>query len=216
MSMTCWSKRECRPENAEYYNDLVQTVFFPSYPVIAHQILKRADIDTGWCLDAGCGPGNLAIALATLSDLMVFAMDNSRTMCRVAEKNVQKYRLDLRVKPIFGNAEAIPFEDASMNLVVSGGSFFFWENLSLGFAECMRVLRPGGMAYIGGGFGTAELRDTIASRMRTLDPAWEAKRDRLYASRNPHTVRTALAAAGIFEYDLIQDESGFWICFSKM
>jgi len=203
------------PEKAEYYNDLAQNVFFPVYPVIAHQILKRADIDTGWCLDVGSGPGHLALSLATLSDLMVFAMDNSRTMCRVTEANVRKYRLESRVKPVFGNATRIPFDDASMHLIVSRESFFFWENLSGGFSEIMRVLRPGGMACIGNGFGNARLRDEIVSQMQERDPSWEEKRQEWYARCNPHIVWSALAAAGIFEYDLINDDSGYWVCFGK-
>jgi ubiquinone/menaquinone biosynthesis C-methylase UbiE len=202
-------------ERAEYYNELAQTIFFPVYPVIAHQILKRADIDTGLCLDIGSGPGNLAIAIATLSDLTVFAMDNSEPMCRVAEANVAKYQLERRVRTTLGEVNSIPFGDASINLVVSRGSFFFWENMSRGFSECMRVLRQGGMAYIGSGFGNARLRDEIVAKMHERDPEWEDKRRGWFRNCSPHIVRSALAAAGIFEYDLIDDDTGYWIYFTK-
>ena len=208
-------KREYTEKTAAEFDEIARTIFFPIYPVIAHQILKRANLDSGSCLDVGSGPGHLAIALATLSDLTVFALDNSRPMCRIAEGNVEKYRLGRRVKPVFGDVNSIPFGDASMDLVVSRGSFFFWDNLSHGFSECNRVLRPGGMAYIGGGFGNARLRDEIVSRMRERDPSWEEKRRGWYASCNPHIVRSALAAAGIFEYDLILDDSGYWILFNR-
>jgi ubiquinone/menaquinone biosynthesis C-methylase UbiE len=206
---------EYTEQTAADFNEIAQTIFFPIYPVIAHQILKKADIDTGQCLDIGSGPGHLAIALATLSDLTVFALDNAEPMCRIAEANVVKYRLEQRVRPVSGDVQKIPFGNESMDLVVSRGSFFFWKNLTRGFAECMRVLRPGGMAYIGGGFGNARLRDEIAVQMRERDPAWEEKRRGWYTNCSPHIVRSALAAAGIFEYDLEQDDSGYWICFCK-
>jgi SAM-dependent methyltransferase len=119
------------------------------------------------------------------------------------------------VRPVFGYVNTIPFNAASMDLVVSRGSFFFWENLSRGFSECLRVLRPGGMAYIGSGFGNARLRDMITIQMRERDPAWEEKKRDLYGKCNPPIVRSALAAAGIFEYDLIEDDSGYWVCFGK-
>jgi len=213
---TCLSKHpEYTEQTAADFNEIAQTIFFPIYPVIAHQILKKANIDTGPCLDIGSGPGHLAIALATLSDLTVFAMDNSGPMLKIAEANVTKYRLERRVKPVFGDVKAIPFERESLNLVVSRGSFFFWENLTWGFAECMRVLKPGGMAYIGGGFGNARLRDEIIQRMRERDPGWEVKRRSWYRNCSPHIVRSALAAAGVCEYDLVQDESGYWVCFMK-
>ncbi len=202
-------------QTAADFNKIAQTIFFPIYPVIAHQILKKADIDTGLCLDIGSGPGHLAIALATLSDLTVFALDNAEPMCRIAETNVAKYRLERRVRPVFGDVKAIPFGTSSMDLVVSRGSFFFWNDLTRGFVECLRVLKPGGMAYIGGGFGNARLRDEIVRRMQERDPGWEEKRRGWYRNCSPHIVRSALAAAGIFEYNLIQDDSGYWVCFGK-
>ena len=202
-------------EKAEYYDDVAQTILFPIYPVIAHQILKKTDIDTGLCLDVGSGSGHLAIALATLSDLTVFALDNSEPMCRIAGANVAKYRLEQRVRPVFGDVKAIPFNTSSMDLVVSRGSFFFWKSLTGGFAECMRVLRPGGMACIGSGFGNARLRDEIIVQLRERDPEWEENQRGWYRKCSPHRARSALAAAGIFEYDLIQDDSGYWVCFGK-
>jgi ubiquinone/menaquinone biosynthesis C-methylase UbiE len=213
---SCMAKnRKYTEKTAAEYSEIAQTIFFPIYPVIAHQILNKADIDTGSCLDVGSGPGHLGIALATLSDLTVYALDNAKPMMNIAQANVGRYRLERRVKPVFGNVNAIPFDTSSMDLVVSRGSFFFWENLSRGFSECMRVLRPGGMAYIGGGFGNAHLRDEIFIQMRKRDPGWEEKRRSWYANCSPHIVRSALAAAGISEYDIIQDDSGYWVCFGK-
>jgi len=208
-------KPEYAEKTAAEFNEIARTIFFPVYPVIAHQILKKADIDTGTCLDVGSGPGHLAIALATLSDLHVYAMDHARPMLRIAEANVGKYRLEQRVTPVFGDVKKIPFDDASMDLVVSRGSFFFWDNLSRGFSECMRVLRPGGIAYIGGGFGNARLRDEIVIRMRERDPDWQEKRRGWYANCNPPVVRSALAAAGISGYELTEDDKGYWVCFGK-
>ena len=202
------------PESAGDYNEIAQTVFFPIYPVIAHQILKKADIDAGLCLDVGSRTGHLAIAIATLSDLTVFALDNEE-MCRIAEANVEKYRLENRVRPVFGDVNTIPFDTASMDLVISRGLFFFWENLSRGFSECLRVLRPGSMAYIGSGFGNGRLRDEIIARMLERDPAWEKKHRECTERYTPRVVRSALADAGIAKYDLIRDDSGFWICFRK-
>ncbi|MCK9581895.1 MAG: class I SAM-dependent methyltransferase [Methanoregula sp.] len=214
--VTCLTRHpEYSEETAADFNEIAQTIFFPIYPVIAHQILKKTDIDSGLCLDVGSGPGHLAIALATLSNLTVFAMDNAEPMCRIAEANVAKYRLEQRVRPVSGDVQKIPFGNASMNLVVSRGSFFFWDNLSKGFAECMRVLKPGGRACIGGGFGNARLREEIVIRMRERDPSWEEKRCDRYARCNPHIIRSALAAAGIFEYDLVDDDTGYWISFGK-
>lgn len=58
-----------------------------------------------------------------------------------------------------------PVVDASMDLWVSRGSVFFWKNLIWRFCECMQVLRPCCMAYIGSGFGNAHLKQEIVSRI---------------------------------------------------
>ena len=202
-------------EQAANENDLARTIFFPVYPVIAHQILERADIDDGICLDVGCGSGHLAVALATLSNLRVFALDSTEPVRSIADATIRKYHLEQRVRTMPGTVNVLPFGSASMNLVVSRGSFFFWESLSRGFSECLRVLKPGGMAYIGDGFGNARIGREIMERMRDREPGWQSEQRDRYMRCNPHIIRSALAAAGIFEYDLIDDESGFWIVFWK-
>jgi ubiquinone/menaquinone biosynthesis C-methylase UbiE len=206
------------PENrkkAEYYNTLAQTVFFPAYPVIANQILERSGIDHGFCLDIGSGPAHLALALATLSDLKVCAMDNSSPMCSIAEENIRKYRLERRVRAIFGNVDAIPLNSGSMDLVVSRGTVPFWNSLPRGLSECLRVLRSGGAACIGNGFGSLRIHNEILSAMRERDPAWEVKwaeRSRDYSAAR---FRPALAHAGVRNYEIIDDDSGFWVWFRK-
>lgn len=210
--------RQQDPENqkkAEYYNTLAQTVFFPAYPVIANQILERSGIDHGFCLDIGSGPAHLAIALATLSDLKVCAMDNSPPMCSIAGENIRKYHLEQRVRALFGNVDAIPLNTGSMDLVVSRGTIPYWNSLSRGFSECLRVLRPGGTACIGNGFGSARIRDEILTTMRECDPAWETKWEERSRQYSAARFRPALDSAGIREYDLVDDESGFWVLFRK-
>jgi len=206
---------EYTEQTAADFNEIARTIFFPVYPVIAHQILEEADIDAGLCLDIGSGTGHLAIAIATLSNLTVYAMDTSEAMCRIAQVNIRTYRLEERVRTTSGDVNRIPFGTASLHLVVSRGSFFTWQSLSRGFSECLRVLKQGGMAYIGDGFGNARIGREILERMQEREPGWVSEQRDRYMRCNPHIIRSALAAAGIFEYNLIDDESGFWIIFWK-
>ena len=80
-----------------------------------------------------------------------------------------------KVTGLRGQAEQITFADNSIDLVVSRGSVFFWEDMEKGISEVYRVLRPGGWAYIGGGFGTKEILDEVLI-LRANDEEWCEKR----------------------------------------
>ena len=56
-----------------------------------------------------------------------------------------------RVSAILADAHALPFHDGFAEIVVSRGSFPFWNDKRKAFSEIYRVLRPGGVAFIGRG-----------------------------------------------------------------
>jgi 2-polyprenyl-3-methyl-5-hydroxy-6-metoxy-1,4-benzoquinol methylase len=68
-------------------------------------------------LDAGCGPGNLVPELARRG-WQVCALDASPNMLRLARANASDY---INVAYQAGNIEALPFADASFDVVCSAG-----------------------------------------------------------------------------------------------
>lgn len=196
-------------EGAEHMDRIAKTVFAPVYPVLAEQILDRCRISRGRCLDIGSGPGSLGIALAQASDLTVTLLDSSPDMLAIAEENVREAGLSNRVSPLRGNVHDIPLPDGSVDLVVSRGSVFFWEDLSRAFSEIYRVLAPGGRTYVGGGFGTAELRDVVAAAMTKENPDWKSFRDKNLGPDNRERVAGVLADLGL-RHRIISDDSGLW------
>jgi ubiquinone/menaquinone biosynthesis C-methylase UbiE len=205
------------PGEAQQYDTFSKTIFSCIYPIIADQILERTGITRGACLDIGSGPASLATALAGISNLQVTALDSSVEMFELARKNIRQKHMEDRVIPIIGDVHAIPAAGATFNLVVSRGSYHFWEDLPAAFAEIFRVLTPGGMAYIGGGYGSATIRDEVLA----------GRKDRGIVDDPSHPVRTrfrkfrageieeAIESAGITDYRIINDDSGFWIVFGK-
>jgi ubiquinone/menaquinone biosynthesis C-methylase UbiE len=67
----------------------------------------------------------------------------------------------------------MPFPDNFADLIVSRGSVFFWEDKVGAFEEIYRVLKPNGRTYIGGGFGTAELREKVMREMKKMISEWK-------------------------------------------
>jgi ubiquinone/menaquinone biosynthesis C-methylase UbiE len=49
---------------------------------------------------------------------------------------------------VFGNAARLPFNDNSIDLVISTGASHHWKTPRLVFDECYRVLKTGGEAWI--------------------------------------------------------------------
>ncbi len=152
--------------NAEKFDQIAREVFAPAYPVIAGQILNKSQISKGLCIDLGCGGGYLGLAVAQESDLNVYLMDINQEMLKFAQQNVVERKFESRVKLLSGDVHDIPLETGSIHLAVSRGSMFFWGNKPKAFQEIYRILAPGGMAFIGGGFGTLEIRQQIEREIR--------------------------------------------------
>jgi len=201
-------------EGAQRMDRIAKTAFAPVYPVIAGQILDRCGISCGRCLDVGSGPGSLAIALARASDLAVTLLDSSPEMLETAEGNVREAGLLGRLSLLRGDVHDIPLPAGSVDLVVSRGSVFFWEDLARAFSEIHRVLAPGGKTYVGGGFGTAELRDAIAAAMVKENPDWKSFRDKNLGPENRKRIAGVLADLGL-RHRIISDDSGLWVVMEK-
>lgn len=94
-------------------------------------------------LDAGCGPGHIAIALASRG-LAVSALDGAEGMLEVARRNAAaaapRSPIDFRQ----GDIERLPYSDGAFDLVVSTGVIEYLPDDTKVLSEFHRVLRPGG------------------------------------------------------------------------
>src|SRR2546423_9527371 len=97
-------------------------------------------------LDLGAGTGDLSFAAAARG-ARVLAVDLSFGMLAVLSRRATA-RQRSRVTPLVGNAERLPFPDASVDGVVSGFTVRNVGDLPRAFAELRRVLRPGGRAVV--------------------------------------------------------------------
>ena len=161
--------------DANKFDTIARGPFAPVYPLLASQILARSAITSGVCLDLGSGGGYLGLALAFRSRLRVCLLDESEDMKAIAERNIEELQLTSRVVAICGDVHNIPLKSGSVNLVVSRGSIYFWDDLAQVLREIWRVLAPGGQVCIGGGFGSKELREEIIRKMREKEPDWQPK-----------------------------------------
>ena len=202
--------------NAAEFDQIAREVFAPVYPIIAEQIKNKTGITKGICLDIGSGSGYLGIALAKVTELHVYLFDKSPEMLNIAARNIAASGLDSKIRTLSGDVHNIPLDEQSIDLVVSRGSIFFWENRPKAFKEIYRVLSPGGCAYIGGGFGTPELKKQITETMLKMKKDWPEMVQRNTGKQKEETFKEELCSAGIPEFKIIRNEMGLWIVIRRV
>jgi ubiquinone/menaquinone biosynthesis C-methylase UbiE len=90
-------------------------------------------------LDVGCGTGKLLRqARASWPETQLIGVDPANGMIEMAK------RLTPNATFFTSMAEALPLQDASVDLALSTISFHHWQNQAAGIREIARVLRPGG------------------------------------------------------------------------
>ncbi|MCK5098241.1 MAG: class I SAM-dependent methyltransferase [Desulfobacteraceae bacterium] len=202
-------------EAAKSMDEISKTVFAPIYPLIAGQIKEKFNITEGNCIDIGSGPAALSIALARITNLQVNAMDASKHSFKIAESNIADQDLESRVTALIGKAEKIPFKDNFADLIVSRGSIFFWDDLIKAFNEILRVLKPGGKTYIGGGFGNPELKEAIFEEMAKTNDSFSKKGKGKLTPENIERIKKAVEESNVQKYDITHGDAGFWIHITK-
>ncbi|MGW8225682.1 MAG: class I SAM-dependent methyltransferase [Anaerolineales bacterium] len=114
---------------------------------VVRRILRL--VNHGQAVDIGCGPGNLAFELAQRApELRLTGVDLSDQLLSQAEQVATQRGFDHRVQFKKGDAQDLPFEDASLDLVITTLSLHHWHQPVAVLDEIARVLRPGGAFLI--------------------------------------------------------------------
>ncbi|NCG05041.1 MAG: bifunctional demethylmenaquinone methyltransferase/2-methoxy-6-polyprenyl-1,4-benzoquinol methylase UbiE [Bacteroidetes bacterium] len=98
-------------------------------------------------LDVATGTGDVAIALSKIPSVHIDAVDLSTKMLAVQAKQLDKLKLNDRIKLSVADAEKLPFEQQFDAVTVAFGIRNF-ANLEKGLSEMHRVLQPNGCLYI--------------------------------------------------------------------
>jgi len=201
------------------------------YKTVAQDVIAFCGTSGGrvW-VDLGSGPGGVGLALLEkLSEGTVVLLDPDTEALRRALDAARERGLAARAVAVVGSAEGIPLPDESVDVVVSRGSFYFWQDCAQGLREVWRILRPGGRAMLGGGLGSGYpqwARQEFIRRRRESAAAKGPDAARRFAEeRNPATFRCLAVEAGLPAFEVIGEGGldadnpntgiGIWLRFMK-
>jgi demethylmenaquinone methyltransferase/2-methoxy-6-polyprenyl-1,4-benzoquinol methylase len=99
-------------------------------------------------LDIATGTGDFAIQSLTLHPEEVIGVDISEGMLEKGREKMVKRKIDHIISMRSGDSEDLPFEDNYFDALTVGFGVRNFQNLEIGLAEMLRVVRPGGKLII--------------------------------------------------------------------
>lgn len=164
---------------------------------VANRLVERMDymsMKPVSILDAGSGTGFVSELLATrFPKAKIMALDLAFNMLKQAkQKRSFKQRWNRQFQYIHAEVENLPFTDASVELIISGLTLQWCQDLPKVFREFKRVLAPGGLLLFSS-FGPESLKE--------LRQSWAAVDDipHVNAFADMHDVGDALGQSGFLD-----------------
>ena len=144
----------------------------PVYPYLAQHVLQYYARQDGDILEIGpfCG------LLFVLSEMKI---GTSLSIATFPPEMVEFFRKETKNRRAEGNIGVIEidssltgFEENSIDLAIFRGAFFFPSLFKVEVSRIYNILRPGGVAFVGGGFGKFTpdfIIEEIGKRSRDLN-----------------------------------------------
>ena len=119
-------------------------------------------------IELGCGTGYVSAWLARRGARVV-GIDNSPRQLETASRLQREHGLDFPL--LLGNAERVPFPDASFDFAISEYGAVLWADPEAWLPEAARLLRPGGRLHV--------LTNSVISCLAVPDDEADPVTDRL-------------------------------------
>ncbi len=190
-------------------NDLWEKV----YPYLASQIMEEYQRNSGSILELGPFSGGISRELMALyPELKVTIAAESPDVIEYIGEEIEGFGLSEKIDTIETSYNSLDFSDDQFDLVILRGGFFLLDSGGQLFREIFRVLKPGGMAFVGGGYGKdipLELIAEIADESRELN-------DRLGRVRvGVEELKEIIKRSQLAERCSIVEKGGLWVYIRK-
>jgi ubiquinone/menaquinone biosynthesis C-methylase UbiE len=135
------------------WTDFDDNKFFKESYELFKTRLERNNVNISWfknkiCLDAGCGGGRYACAIAQLGAAKVLGIDIGTQGIEDANKRICGTEFENTVEFKEASVLDMPFENQSFDFVMSNGVLHHTTNPITGINEIYRVLKPAGKMWL--------------------------------------------------------------------
>ena len=152
-------------------------------------------------LDIGCGGGaNISRLLKRCPDGNVSGIDYSPVSVRKSAEVNAAAIAQGRCRILEGSAEALPFDDDTLDLVTAFETVYFWPSIEKCFRGVLRTLKNGGRFVI------INEDDGLTGK----NQKWEKIIDGMH-TYTPDELRALLASAGFTGIDVRNDSKNHWL-----
>jgi ubiquinone/menaquinone biosynthesis C-methylase UbiE len=194
----------------------MQRQYFDAVNWAMVELIKgKTGIVKGKCLELNAGGSCLGMTLAEQTLLDLYLLVGSNETLQQMTRYIGEQQLEQRMRVMQGSNLKIPLADQTVDLVVSKSSIFLWQNRAATFREIYRVLAPGGVACLCGGFEPGDLQHRIDAKLEACRPVLKRQ---LY-SRNWQQgmleLDTVLRGAEIDSYEMNYSDNGLWLLVRK-
>ena len=187
----------------------VNRLYRPFYPYLARQVMEVYGRTSGWALELGpYAPGISIALLGLLPDLKITVADDTPGIHAYFRESLTEAGMAGRVLLKEAPVEDLPYPNWTFDLIYfRGGLFFSWDPVKL-LRETDRLLRPGGVGLIGGGFGAGASDfaiEAIADEARELNQRLGKK------AVSEKEAEAFAREAGVLDHIGLDTRHGLWI-----
>ena len=177
----------------------------PMYPLLIQQFVDDYDLMDGIALDIGAGPGWLGMELAKITNMKIVFLDIDQDALNMAKNNFEELDVDNEVDYVQADVHELPMEDGSFDFIMSRGSVWFWKQPEKALKEIERIVKPGGVAIVGGGLGRylpPSMRTRLQKSIR------KGLKERMETRPDIEEFRKIVEKAGLINYRVLSEDEG--------